>query len=215
MAVQPPALASDSESLEEMTRLLKMRLKTDAVETPVPTEIDGVYQTRFNGRIGYLIDGGRYVFIGDVVDLQNARNLTELSRREQVVQALAEFDAEKTIVYAAQGEQRAVLNVFTDTSCVYCQRLHSEIRHLQKAGITVRYYPFPRNGARGQGYSDLRKVWCADDPRAAMSVAKGSQAGRLAGSSDCEAAAYVDEGYQLGQRIGVVATPAMYTSGGA
>ena len=118
------------------------------------------------------------------------------------------------VVYPAENEELAVLNVFTDTSCGYCQRLHSEIKHLQAAGISVNYYPYPRGGSRGPGYSDLRKVWCADDRLAAMNVAKGTLPGRLAGSSDCESASYVDDGFALGNRIGVEGTPALYTSDG-
>ena len=152
-----PAHAAD-ESLEEMTRLLKLRLGSDDVETPVPTGVEGVYQTRFGNKFAYLIEGGRYVFIGDLVDLQLARNMTEVSRRELIVDALANFGEEKLISYPAEGEERAVLNVFTDTSCGYCQQLHREVVYLQEAGITVNYFPYPRGGNRGPGYRDMLKV---------------------------------------------------------
>jgi len=52
-----PVFAADAEALEEMTRLLKMRLGTDEVETPVATGVEGVYQTRFGNKIAYLIEG--------------------------------------------------------------------------------------------------------------------------------------------------------------
>jgi len=202
------------ESLEDMTRLLKLRLGTDVVDTPVATGIEGVYQTRFGSKFAYLIEGGRYVFIGDLVDLEKAQNLTEGSRRALVTQELASFSEEKLIVFPADNEELAVLNVFTDTSCGYCQKLHTEVKYLQQAGISVHYIPYPRGGSRGPGYSDLRKVWCADDKLAAMSVAKGAAAGSLAASGDCESARYVDEGYELGNRVGVTGTPALYAADG-
>ena len=202
------------ESLEEMTRLLKLRLGTDQVEPATATSVEGVYQTRFGDKFAYLIEGGRYVFIGDMVDLENAHNLTEMSRRELVVEELASFDQKKTIVFPADNQELAVLNVFTDTSCGYCQKLHTEVKYLQEAGISVHYIPYPRGGDRGPGYSDLKKVWCSDDQQAAMSIAKGSKAGALASSDNCESAQYVDEGYVLGNRIGVTGTPALYASDG-
>lgn len=201
-------------SLEEMTRLLKLRLGTDAVDTPVATGVEGVYQTRFGNKFAYLIEGGRYVFIGDLVDLETARNITEISRRELVVDALASFSVDKQIIYPAIDEELAVLSVFTDTSCGYCQQLHKEVKYLQQAGISVHYFPYPRGGSRGPGYSDLRKVWCADDRLSAMSIAKGVQAGTLESSSDCEAAQIVDDGFILGNQIGVTGTPALYASDG-
>ena len=36
----------------------------------------------------------------------------------------------------------------------------------------------------------------------------------LGDSTDCDAARYVDEGYLLGNRIGVTGTPALYTNDG-
>lgn len=199
---------------EEMTRLLKLRLGTDQVETPVATGVDGVYQTRFGNKFAYLIEGGRYVFIGDLIDLKMAQNMTEISRRELVVESLASFGEEKQIVYPAEGEERAILNVFTDTSCGYCQKLHQEVKYLQQAGISVHYFPFPRGGNRGPGYSDLRRVWCADDQLEAMSIAKRAAPGALPTAENCASASFVDDGYVLGNLIGVSGTPALYTSNG-
>ena len=209
-----PHASASEDSLEDLTRLLKLRLGTDAVDTPVATGIDGVYQTRFGNKFAYLIEGGRYVFIGDLVDLETALNMTEVSRREMIVDALASFGEDKQIVYPAVDEELAVLSVFTDTSCGYCQQLHKEVKHLQQAGISVHYYPFPRGGSRGPGYSDLRKVWCSDDKLAAMSIAKGLQAGTLQAAADCESAQIVDEGFILGNQIGVTGTPALFASDG-
>jgi len=203
------------ESAEDMTKLLKLRLGTDQVEPVRETGVDGVYQTRFGNKFAYLIDGGRYVFIGDLVDLKTAQNLTELSRRELVVEELAGFGEDKQIIFPADNEELAVLNVFTDTSCGYCQQLHKEVKYLQEAGISVHYYPYPRGGSRGPGYADLKKVWCADDQQRAMGIAKKAETGSLASSETCESASYVDDGYLLGNRIGVTGTPALFASDGA
>ncbi len=208
------AFAADVDE-EALMRLLKLRLGTDQVAPPEETGIKGVYQTRFGNKFAYLIEGGRYVFIGDLVDLQEARNLTEVSRRALVVEELAGFEESRRVIYPAEGEEKAVLSVFTDTSCGYCQRLHSEVKYLQEAGISVHYYPYPRGGNRGPGYSDLRKVWCADDQLEAMNIAKGTESGTLAvQGDDCEAATSVDQGYVLGNRIGVNGTPALYSADG-
>lgn len=66
-------------------------------------------------------------------------------------------------VFPATGEEKAVLNVFTDSSCPYCKKLHEEVSKLQEAGISVHYIPYPRGGSRGPGYQELKQVWCAKD----------------------------------------------------
>ena len=146
------AIAAEGDVVDdaELLRLLKLRLGSEDVAPATETRVDGVYQTRFGNRFGYLMEGGRYIFIGEMVDLKMEQNLTELSRRDLVVEEFANFPADDVIVFPAEKEERAVLNVLTDTSCGYCQQLHKEIKFLQAAGISVRYFPYPRGGTRGQ-----------------------------------------------------------------
>jgi len=209
------AQAAGPQSGEDLTRLLREKLGTDEVDPPTETGIDGVYMTRFGNRYAYLLEGGRYVMIGDLVDLEQGRNLTEASRRQMIVGELAAFREDKRVIFPAIGEQKAVLNVFTDTSCGYCQKLHSEVGYLQQAGISVQYIPYPRGGSKGPGYHKLKQVWCSADPLSAMSIAKGAKEGVVTASENCEMAKSVDEGYKLGNRIGVTGTPSLFTSEGA
>ncbi|MEE8364744.1 MAG: thioredoxin fold domain-containing protein [Gammaproteobacteria bacterium] len=198
----------------DITQLLKLRLGINELVTPVETEVKGVYQTRFGNKFAYLIENGRYVFIGDMVDLQNGRNLTELSRREVVNQELSVVPASSLAVFPALASEKTILNVFTDTSCPYCRKLHEEIGFLQEAGITVRYFPYPRGGSKGPGYQTLKQVWCADDKAEAMSIAKGTKVGDLPDTSDCAEASFVDEGFEMGKRLGITGTPSLFTEDG-
>lgn len=197
----------------ELTRLLKLRLGTDNIDEPTETGIEGVYQTRFGDKFAYLIDNGRFVFIGDLIDLESARNLTEVSRRGLIVNKINEIDSTDMVIFPAVSAEKAVLNVFTDVTCGYCKKLHEEVHFLQEAGITVRYLPFPRGGNRGPGYTGLKQVWCAKDKQLAMSIAKGTERGEL-GSADCAKGNMVDRGFELGNTLGVAGTPALYLSDG-
>jgi len=197
----------------DITRLLKLRLGTENISTPVETPIKGVYQTRFGNKYGYLIDDGRYVFIGELFDLERAQNLTEISQRTEIKDELANVSESDMSIFPANGTEKAKLTVFTDTSCPYCQKLHEEVNFLQDAGITVRYLPFPRGGARGPGYSALKQVWCAEDKKQAMDIGKGIIEGDLP-AGDCKAADFVDRGYELGNRLGVTGTPSLYLDNG-
>lgn len=207
-------VAATSSNQSDITQLLRMRLGINEVAEPVETEVKGVYQTRFGNKFAYLIENGRYVFIGDMVDLKNARNLTELSRREAVSQELAVIPASILAIFPAQGKEKTILNVFTDTSCPYCKKLHKEVGFLQEAGITVRYFPYPRGGSQGPGYQTLKQVWCADDKAEAMSIAKGTKVGILPDNVKCAEASFVDEGFEMGKRLGVTGTPSLFPEDG-
>jgi len=197
----------------DIARLLKLRLGTENISTPVETPVKGVYQTRFGDKFAYLIENGRYVFIGEMFDLEHAQNLTEISRRVIIKDELAKVAESNMAIFPASEIEKAQLTVFTDTSCPYCKKLHEEVGYLQKAGITVRYLPYPRGGERGPGYLTLKQVWCAEDKRAAMDIGKGITKGELP-AGNCEAADFVDRGYQLGNQLGVTGTPALYLQNG-
>jgi thiol:disulfide interchange protein DsbC len=197
----------------KITDLLKARLGGAAVEAPSATPAEGIFETRFGSKIAYLTSNGRYVFIGDMIDLESQVNLTEISRRDIAKEAIDEMPVEDLVVFPADNDTRTVLNIFTDTSCPYCKKIHEEIPQLQKAGIEVRYIPFPRGGAKGPGYTTLKQVWCAKDRARAMNIAKEVESGELS-SPDCAGANIVDKGYTLGNQVGVTGTPALFTQSG-
>jgi thiol:disulfide interchange protein DsbC len=202
-----------SQTSSELTRLLKLRLGIDSIDEPTETGIEGVYQTRFGDKFAYLIDNGRFVLIGDLIDLETAKNLTEVSRRSLIVNKINAIASEDMVIFPAVSNEKSVLNVFTDVSCAYCAKLHEEVHFLQEAGITVRYIPFPRGGNKGPGYTGLKQVWCAEDRQLAMGVAKGTESGEL-GSADCAKGNMVDRGFELGNNLGVAGTPALFLNDG-
>ncbi len=196
-----------------LTKLLRQRIGDVEIDEVSETPAADVWQVQIGNRYVYLLEGGKYALTGDLINLESGRNLTEQSRRVATFETIAEFDDDDLVVFAAKGESRATLNVFTDTSCPYCQKLHGEIGKLQEAGITVRYIPYPRGGNRGPGYQHLKSVWCAQDRNQAMTFAKNEVFDDLP-AGDCAAAAIVDRGYLAGNRIGIGGTPALIKSNG-
>lgn len=196
-----------------LTELLRRRIGNAKIDDVAETSLDDVWQVQIGNQYIYLLDNGKYALMGDLVNLENGRNLTELSRRLGVVEMISEFTDDDLVIFAAKGEPKATLNVFTDTSCPYCQKLHSEIEKLQEAGITVRYLPYARGGSRGPGYQHLKSVWCAEDRNQAMTDAKNERFDGLP-TGDCAAAAMIDRGYAAGNRVGIRGTPALIKSNG-
>lgn len=101
------------------------------------------------------------------------------TRRKKEMAAIADED---TVIFKAKGEEKAVVNVFTDIDCGYCQLLHQEIPELNELGITVRYLAYPRSGVvdRSTGelttsYRKINYVWCQADRQTAMTEMKSLQ----------------------------------------
>jgi thiol:disulfide interchange protein DsbC len=193
---------------DRATRSLRKRFPTLEIGATAPTPVKGIVVVKAGGDYVYLTEDGHHAFIGSLVDLKTGANLTEDGKGRDRQKALAGFPDSDRVLYPAQGQERARLTVFTDTSCPYCRKLHQEVPTLQQAGVTVTYIPFPRSGPSGAAYETMRQVWCSPDRRKALDIAKGVDVGDL-GSGDCKGADAVKAGYALGIKLGVNGTPAI------
>jgi protein-disulfide isomerase/mono/diheme cytochrome c family protein len=198
----------------EMTDLLKLRLGSNVVSEPVKTPVGGIYQASFGINFAYLTEDGRYVFMGNLIDLERRINLTEMAKRKIVKKDLEVFATEDKAIFPATGPEKAVVNIFTDTSCVACRKLFLEVPKLQAAGISVQYLPFPDEGLNSPGYKTLKQVWCSADKAKALTIGKGVEQGTLP-AGNCADGKLVDTSYALGKTIGVFGTPAIFKENGA
>lgn len=204
------AAAEPSPGAQNLPSTAKLqRFVTDSeIGQPSPSPVAGIFRVKVGHQYVYLAADGRHAFIGDLLDLDTGTNLTERHRAGERLAALATFPESDVALFPANGEEKARVLVFTDTTCPYCRKLHQEIPALQQAGVTVGYIPFPRGGKNSEGDRQLRAVWCTDDRPHALDVATERGAGEL-GSGDCAAGAAVDAGYRLGIQLGVSGTPAI------
>jgi thiol:disulfide interchange protein DsbC len=88
--------------------------------------------------------------------------------------------------------------------------LHQHVAEYNALGIAVEYLFFPRAGEGSESWAKAESVWCATDPRQAMTDAK---AGKTLPAGTCENP--VGAEYALGQDVGVNATPAVFAANGA
>jgi thiol:disulfide interchange protein DsbC len=209
-----PSLTDFTLSRENsMTRLLQQRIGNVKIDDVQETTVDNIWQVRIGNQHLYLSSDGKFALTGDLINLENGQNLTEQARRASTLETISGFADADLIIFAAKGETRATLTVFTDTSCPYCQKLHREVGKLQEAGITVRYLPYARGGTNGPGYETLKSVWCAKDRNKALTDAKNKRFEGLP-LGNCAQSAMVDRGYRAGNQIGIQGTPALIKSNG-
>jgi thiol:disulfide interchange protein DsbC len=208
----PPVTGTQQPANQSITRLLKQRLGTIELDEPRQTAVSGVWQVKLKNRYVYLIQDGQYALIGDLIDLKNGQNLTEKQRRVSVLESLKSYHDDELVVFYPGGEIKATLDIFTDTTCPYCKKLHQELPKLLKSGIKVRYLPYARGGRQGPGYQELKSVWCADDRIQAMNDTFENTESLPTGN--CKMANIVDKAYDTGNQIGVTGTPALFKQNG-
>lgn len=201
--VAMPLMAADSEKIQQLKEDLAKVFggMPDAVnEAPVK----GIYEVTYGPKLYYVSHDGRYLFDGELFDLNSRTNLTEKKRAGARLKMLASIDESSQVIFKAKGEEKHVITVFTDIDCGYCRKLHSGMAQMNELGITVRYMAFPRAGVNSASYDKAVSVWCAKDRNKAMDIAKS---GNTPEKATCDSP--VKAQYELGQALGVTGTPSI------
>jgi thiol:disulfide interchange protein DsbC len=199
------AAEPDYSVVEEQMRTLAPQAKSIAIsETP----IEGLLMVQINGDIVYATADGKYLIQGRVVDMATREDLTEGAKSEVRRELLASVDGSKQITFAPDKPAYDLM-VFTDIDCGYCRKLHAQIAEYNQQGIAIHYMSFPRAGVGSLSYEKAVSVWCAKDPRAAMTKAK---LGEEPEPAQCDNP--IADQYQLGLDLGVSGTPSLLTADG-
>jgi thiol:disulfide interchange protein DsbC len=173
------------------------------------SRIPGLYEALLGTEVYYVSADGKYLLRGDLYDLKDKKNLTEEQRAAARIKVLRKIPSSEYIEFAPAHPKHTIY-VFTDVTCPFCRKLHSEIAQLNKGGLAVRYLAFPRNGIKSAAYHEMVSIWCAKDRQSALTAAK---LGHHIQSRQCDNP--VKKQYNLGQSMGVHGTPTIYTEDGS
>lgn len=196
--------AEDAEIRENIEKIMP-GITIDSVSAVSET---GLYEAVINGEIVYFTKDLRYVLQGDVISLETRQNITENKRISLRKQALASLNESDMIVYEPEKTEHT-LTVFTDIDCGYCRKLHQQMDDYNDLGIRVRYLAFPRAGIDSESFDKAADVWCSKDRQKAMDEAKD---GINVSADSCDNP--VKAQYDLGRKIGVQGTPALFLENG-
>jgi len=208
------ALTSASPAVVEQitTKMKSLNIPVDAVNK---SAIAGLYEVTSEGDIYYINEDATHLLYGSIYDLDNQMvNITEQKKaqlsRAKVAKNIDKITAfEKDMIVFKAPDEKHVVTVFTDPTCSYCQKLHSEMKDYNKSGITIRYLAFPRAGIDSSTYRTMVSIWCSLEPKEAMNTAKKR---REIPFKTCENT--VKEQYELGRLLGVNGTPALILEDG-
>ncbi len=171
--------------------------------------IPGIYQFLVGTEVLYVTEDGRYVFSGDIYDMNDGkRNLSEVVREQSRKARLSEIPADEYIEFAPSNPAYHIY-VFTDIDCGYCRKLHNDVAELNRMGIAVRYLAYPRTGLSSQTARKMRHVWCSPQRMQAITAAKRGQSVQPAQCKDP-----VRKQYLLGGVLGVSGTPSIFFEDG-
>ncbi len=181
------------------------------VEAILDSEVDGFKLAETPFGIFYISDDGKQLIQGRVFEFDEQGNMKDLLTARFT--KLIDEQSDNMIVFPAKNEKH-VITVFTDITCGYCTKLHSEMQDYNDAGITVRYLAYPRQGYQGPAAEKMAQIWCADDKVQAMNEAKSKSAISSKNAVTEQCMNVVKEQFLLGRKMGVNGTPAIVLSNG-
>ena len=123
---------------------------------------DNFYEIIINKQIYYATNDGKYLIVGNVINLNTKESITENTKMNQRLSIINSIDMKNFMIFKPKKTDH-ILTIFTDTSCPYCQKLHNEIPDLLENNIEIRYVLFSRNGNDVDAYQQLVSAWCSAD----------------------------------------------------
>ena len=173
-----------------------------------PLENTDLHEALVDGEIVYFSKDGRYVFQGDIIDIESRQNITENKRRGMKKEEIDSFNEADMIIFEPE-KTKHTLTVFTDIDCGYCRKLHQQMSEYNALGIKVRYMAFPRSGLDSESFDKAVSVWCADDRKQAMTDSKSGSSIKV---NSCDNP--IKDHFAAGRRLGVTGTPALFLESG-
>lgn len=190
-------------------------LEADEIKV-APAPLDGFHIVELPDlTVMYLSDDLRWVIEGELIESVPGDKVTfvrhseayKSSLRQEKLAGILDSDV---IAFAPPLEApKAVVYVFTDTTCGYCQKLHAEMADYHTHGIEIRYLAYPRAGIGSEPYDAMVSAWCASSPAMAITQLKR---GRDIEPKTCDNP--IEAQYELGQAFGLRGTPMMVLSNG-
>ena len=202
------SLLADDALNEELAAAVSRFLPDVEIDNIQPAPIKGLYQIIIGPEVIYMTRDGSYIVKGEILDINERRNLTEDVRADSRVKLLNEIKKDEYIEFAGKNARDAIY-VFTDVDCGYCRKLHQDVPELNSRGISVRYLAYPRAGVDSATGKEMSQVWCADDRQTALTASKNRESFE---GKTCDDP--VAEQHVLGQKMGVRGTPSIYLENG-
>ena len=194
--------------LEAVKKALTKALPDVSISEIKPSPIAGVYEVVADLQVIYVTADGKFLLMGDLIDLGTRVNLSA-SKRTGLTKHAIDAIGEGNMVVMGQANAKRTITVFTDVDCPYCAKLHLEVPQLVKEGVKVRYLLYPRAGVGSDTYNRSVAAWCSKEPAKAIGTLK---AGGKIEMKTC--ANPVKQHYELGQTLRISGTPTIILDNG-
>jgi thiol:disulfide interchange protein DsbC len=172
------------------------------------TAYGGLYEVYMDGQLIYADEAGKYVFVGNVIELATRRDLTQ-ARLDRLQAVKWESLPLNYAIKVVKGKGDRKLAVFSDVDCPFCRKFEDELAKVDN--ITVYTFLYPIQGLHPKAVQASRQIWCAPDKNKAWDdyIRNG-----VLPKNDGKCDNPVDETIALGEKLRVSGTPTIIFQNG-
>jgi thiol:disulfide interchange protein DsbC len=151
-----PAAAQDMEKIKAELR----KVVADApIESIRKTPYAGLYEVVVGGEVVYTDEKGSFLFLGNVIDINNKENLTEARMRQVNKIDFAALPLDRAIKIVRGNGSRKIA-IFEDPNCGYCKRFERDLQGVNDITVYVFLYPI----LSADSVEKAKAIWCSKDP---------------------------------------------------
>lgn len=193
----------------QIRRVVEAQIDGAKVEGIEPAPL-GLFEVRVRTARGmqvvYTDANAKHIFIGRIYDTQAERDITSDRLRKLNAVKFDQLPLDQA-VKIQRGNGKRVFAMFSDPHCPYCRQLEQTLQKMDDITLYVFMFPVIRPDLADHS----KAVWCsADRSKAWVDLALNGKV--PAAKPGC--ANPVDKNVELGQRLGVTATPTLIFTNG-
>lgn len=208
-AAAPAAAPVPAGELIAIEKALTERFRGAPVKGLRASVFPGVYEAMIGDDLIYFDAKVNHFIVGNLVEAATMKNLTEERAAELKAIDVKQLPLKDAIKFV-RGKGERVVYVFTDVDCPFCTRLEQTFQEIDN--ITVYNFMFPIDSLHPAARQKQKAIWCAKDPLAAWQDAILRRKFDPNAKADCDNP--VDRTVELGQKLGVRATPTFFLADG-
>lgn len=200
------------QTVQADSKTLEQNFKKNYPEIPVksvsPSPLPGIYEVYAAGKMIYTDEKAKYLFFGNLLDVQNKKNLTEERLAELSKIDVKQLPLDQAIKYV-KGKGERTLYVFSDPDCPYCQKLEQHMTSVDN--VTVYLFLFPLKKLHPQAEAVANKIWCSKNQYEAW---EDYMLHRKAPKSMTQCETPIQKNLALGQKLQIDGTPTLFLQNG-
>lgn len=178
------------------------------ISTISKTPYSGLYEVVVDGQAAYVSSDGKYLILGNVIDLETKQNMTAARNAKLMEVKWSSLPLDKAIK-EVRGNGSRKLAVFSDADCPYCRKLEPELEKL--TNVTIYTFLNPIAGLHPDAVPTSKQIWCEKDRLKAWKayMLRGEEP---KAKGDCPNP--VDEIVALGNKLRINGTPTLIFENG-